>query len=79
LNGACNAGLIALHRFNTTSPDAPVYEAKSEKKELDCSQDLVKYHLQQDSKFQRHHQGHGLAAIFGFSNFLDRKGLFNRL
>jgi len=51
-----------------------VYEAKSEKKELDCSQDLAKYHLQQDSKFQRHHQGHGLAAIFGLSYVLFTGG-----
>jgi len=67
--------LIALHRFNNaSSPEPHQFEAKTEKKELDCSQDLAKYHLQQDSKSQRHHQGHGLAAIFGLSYVLYTGG-----
>lgn len=53
--------LTALYRFS----DMPSGDTKEDKKLVEISQNSVKDRLQIESRSQRHHEGLGLAAIFG--------------
>lgn len=67
--------LLALHELNSQAGGPVKIEEQDideKKQDIEHEQNRAKHHLREDSKYQRHSEGFGLAAIFGSSYMCDR-------
>ncbi|KAF8340401.1 uncharacterized protein EI90DRAFT_2060002 [Cantharellus anzutake] len=64
--------LLSLECFKKREPGVKIDKAERRRRENELS--LAKQLLQQSLDFEKHHDGHGLAAIFGITCVLNRGG-----
>ncbi len=59
----CAIDFLALDCFKKREPGVKIDKAERRRRENELS--LAKQLLQQSLEFEKHHDGHGMAAIFG--------------